>query len=115
MKEKNNLKYNSEALDLIIREHRANSDMSTEILIRLIGDRISENLKYDLRGIKKSSNETDKNTQILIELLNGFFVKQGYTTLPTTEDLKCRAIGTTTEFVERRIASQRVKKLDREF
>ena len=29
VKEKNNLKYNSEALDLIIREHRQNSDITT--------------------------------------------------------------------------------------
>ena len=29
VKEKNNLKYSSEALDLIIREHRQNSDITT--------------------------------------------------------------------------------------
>ena len=33
VKEKNNLKYSSEALDLIIREHRQNSDITTEAMI----------------------------------------------------------------------------------
>ena len=33
LKEKRDLKYNSEALDLIIREHRTNSDITTEVMI----------------------------------------------------------------------------------
>ena len=33
VKEKNNLKYSSEALDLIIREHRQNSDITTEATV----------------------------------------------------------------------------------
>ena len=36
VKEKNNLKYSSEALDLIIREHRQNSDITTEAMIKII-------------------------------------------------------------------------------
>ncbi|EOH6529611.1 hypothetical protein ACMCOU_001834, partial [Campylobacter coli] len=71
LKEKRDLKYNSEALDLIIREHRTNSDMTTEVMIKLIGEKLAEQLKAELLGIKKASNETDKNTQIIIELLNG--------------------------------------------
>ena len=36
VKEKNHLKYNSEALELIIREHRNNSDITTEVMINLL-------------------------------------------------------------------------------
>lgn len=115
VKEKNHLKYNSEALELIIREHQNNSDITTEVMIKLIGEKLAEQLKYELLGIKKASNEADKNTQIIIELFNGFFVKQGYTILPTTEDIKCKTIDNATEFVQKRIASQRIKKLDREY
>ena len=75
VKEKNNLKYNSEALDLIIREHRANSDITTDIMIKLIGEKIAEQLKYELLGIKRACNSSDKNTQILIEVMNGFLIK----------------------------------------
>ena len=115
VKEKNHLKYNSEALELIIREHRNNSDITTEVMINLIGEKLSEKLKAELLGIKKASNESDKNTQIIIELLNGLFVKSGYKILATTGDIKCKAIDNATEFVEKRIASQRVAKLDREY
>lgn len=115
VKEKNHLKYNSEALELIIREHRNNSDITTEVMINLIGEKLSEKLKGELLGIKKASNESDKNTQIIIELLNGLFVKNEYTILATTEDYKCEAIDKATEFVEKRIASKRVAKLDRTY
>lgn len=113
VKEKNHLKYNSEALELIIREHRNNSDITTEYMIKLIGEKVAEELKTSLIGIKKASNETDKNTQILIELFNGLFVKSGYSILSTTGEIKCEAIDKATEFVEKRIASKRVSKLDR--
>ncbi|MDU3546417.1 MAG: hypothetical protein E7F83_03235 [Clostridium sp.] len=115
VKEKNHLKYNSEALELIIREHRNNSDITTEFMINLIGEKLSEKLKAELLGIKKASNESDKNTQIIIELLNGLFVKSGYKLLATTGDIKCKAIDNATEFVEKRIASKRVAKLDRTY
>lgn len=115
VKEKNHLKYNSEALELIIREHRNNSNITTEVMINLIGEKLSEKLKAELLGIKKASNESDKNTQIIIELLNGLFVKSGYKLLATTGDIKCKAIDNATEFVEKRIASKRVVKLDRTY
>ena len=84
-------------------------------MINLIGEKLSEKLKAELLGIKKASNESDKNTQIIIELLNGLFVKSGYKILATTGDIKCKAIDNATEFVEKRIASKRVAKLDRTY
>ena len=84
-------------------------------MINLIGEKLSEKLKAELLGIKKASNESDKNTQIIIELLNGLFVKSGYKLLATTGDIKCKAIDNATEFVEKRIASKRVAKLDRTY
>ena len=115
LKEKRDLKYNSEALDLIIREHRTNSDITTEVMIKLIGERLADQLKAELLGIKKASNASDKNTQIIIELLNGLFVKNGYKNLATTDDIKCETIDRTRKIVEERIAKKRVAKLDREY
>ena len=92
VKEKNNLKYNSEALDLIIREHRQNSDITTEAMIKLIAKEVSEQIKLDFKGIKKASNDTDRNTQILLEMINGFFVISEYGRLATTEDVIAPAL-----------------------
>ena len=92
VKEKNNLKYSSEALDLIIREHRQNSDITTEAMIKIIAKEVADQIKVDMKEIKNVSNDTDRNTQILIEMINGFFVISDYRRLATTEDIIAPAL-----------------------
>ena len=102
VKEKNNLKYSSEALDLIIREHRQNSDITTEAMIKIIAKEVSEQIKFDMKEIKNSSNNTDRNTQILLELINGFFVISEYGRLATTEDIIAPALPRAIDLVDKR-------------
>ena len=113
--EKNNLKYNSEALDLIIREHRQNSDITTEAMIKLIAKEVSEQIKLDFKGIKKASNDTDRNTQILLEMINGFFVISEYGRLATTEDVIAPALTRASELVDKRKEAKIVKGFDRKY
>ena len=126
VKEKNNLKYSSEALDLIIREHRQNSDITTEAMIKIIAKEVSEQIKFEMKEIKNSSNNTDRNTQILLELINGFFVISEYGRLATTEDIIAPALPKAIELVDKRrensmrfrlrnIKVKKLKDLDREY
>ena len=115
VKDKNNLKYNSEALDLIIREHRQNSDITTEAMIKLIAREVSEQIKLDFKGIKKASNDTDRNTQILLEMINGFFVISEYGRLATTEDVIAPALTRASELVDKRKEAKIVKGFDRKY
>ena len=115
VKEKNNLKYNSEALDLIIREHRQNSDITTEAMIKLIAKEVSEQIKLDFKGIKKASYDTDRNTQILLEMINGFFVISEYGRLATTEDVIAPALTRASELVDKRKEAKIVKGFDRKY
>ena len=115
VKDKNNLKYNSEALDLIIREHRQNSDITTEAMIKLIAKEVSEQIKLDFKGIKKASNDTDRNTQILLEMINGFFVISEYGRLATTEDVIAPALTRASELVDKRKEAKIVKGFDRKY
>ena len=115
VKEKNNIKYNSEALDLIIREHRQNSDITTEAMIKLIAKEVSEQIKLDFKGIKKASNDTDRNTQILLEMINGFFVISEYGRLATTDDVIAPALTRASELVDKRKEAKIVKGFDRKY
>lgn len=115
VKEKNNLKYNSEALDLIIREHRQKSDITTEAMIKIIANEVSDKIKLDIRGIKKSSNDIDINTQVLLEMINGFFVISKYGRLATTEDEVAPALTRATEIVKKRKEAKIIKGLDRKY
>ena len=115
VKEKNNLKYSSEALDLIIREHRQNSDITTEAMIKIIAKEVAEQIKFDMKEIKKSSNDTERNTQILLELINGFFVISEYGRLATTEDVIAPALTRASELVDKRKEAKIVKGFDRKY
>lgn len=115
VKEKNNLKYSSEALDLIIREHRQNSDITTEAMIKIIAKEVSEQIKFDMKEIKSSSNNTDRNTQILLELINGFFVISEYGRLETTEDIIAPALPRAIELVDTRRENKIVRGLDKKY
>ncbi|MDU4379771.1 MAG: hypothetical protein E7I57_10180 [Anaerococcus vaginalis] len=115
VKEKNNLKYSSEALDLIIREHRQNSDITTEAMIKIIAKEVADQIKGDMKEIKNVSNDTDRNTQILIEMINGFFVISDYRRLATTEDIIAPALTRASELVDKRKEAKIIKGLYKKY
>lgn len=115
VKEKNNLKYSSEALDLIIREHRQNSDITTEAMIKIIAKEVADQIKVDMKEIKNVSNDTDRNTQILIEMINGFFVISDYRRLATTEDIIAPALTRASELVDKRKEAKIIKGLYKKY
>ena len=115
VKEKNNFKYSSEALDLIIREHRQNSDITTEAMIKIIAKEVADQIKGDMKEIKNVSNDTDRNTQILIEMINGFFVISDYRRLATTEDIIAPALTRASELVDKRKEAKIIKGLYKKY
>ncbi|MDY6226518.1 MAG: hypothetical protein SPH93_02380 [Clostridium sp.] len=106
VKEKNNLKYSSEALELIIREHKVNSDITIEATVSLIAKEVAELIRPDIKGIKKSSNSSDRNSQVIIELLNGFCVINSYGRLATREDDFAPAVKKAEDFIDTKIEKE---------
>lgn len=70
LKEKRDLKYNSEALDLIIREHRQNSNITTDDMSKVITKEVSEKIKSDIEEIKK---EIDSNNKMFLKIIKELF------------------------------------------
>ena len=103
VKEKNDFKYSSEALDLIIREHRENEKMSIKMLREYLANEISEVLKDEFKMLMKVKKFTDKNIQVLIEMLNGMFIKEEYGKIITTNEEVCKALTIAENTVEERI------------
>ena len=81
-------------------------------MIKIIAKEVSEQIKFDMKEIKKSSNDTDRNTQILLELINGFFVISEYGRLATTEDIIAPALPKAIELVDKRRENKIVRGLD---
>ncbi|MDM0612430.1 hypothetical protein QTH09_15555 [Clostridium perfringens] len=103
VKEKNDFKYSSEALDLIIKEHRENEKMSIKMLREYLANEISEALKGEFKMLMKVNKFTDKNIQVLIEMLNGMFIKEEYGKIITTNEEVCKALTIAENTVEERI------------
>ncbi|ELC8466042.1 helix-turn-helix domain-containing protein [Clostridium perfringens] len=112
IKEKNDFKYSSEALDLIIREHRENEKMSIKMLREYLANEISEALKGEFKMLMKVNKFTDKNIQVLIEMLNGMFIKEEYGKIITTNEEVCKALTIAENTVEERI-NKNYKKANR--
>ena len=87
VKKENNLSSVSLALEMVVTEHEKRSRIKTEDTAKLMAKEIGKVLKDDVNKFKLSAKETDKNVQILIELLNGFLIKSGTGAIVTTTGL----------------------------
>ncbi len=100
------------ALKKIIQEHsQASVNDATSFLIKEIADGVCENLSKLLTRTRLGINNADKNSQIIIELLNGVYANNpNYVFIERKQEATIQA----EEVVKKRIEHFRVKKLDRE-
>lgn len=128
-KTENNLSSRNKALSSILKEHKAGSDitiksmyefMASKIAYELknelknIEDKISNevisNLKNQLNSLKFSSNSTNKDTKMLLELINGIYYKEEYGAIPASDIMPTTAYEMTKERVENKIAKEHYRK-----
>ena len=76
IKEERNLKYSSEALETIIREHKEDETLSIEERAKFLAKEIAAEISKELLSIRYSSREANKNSKITLELLNGIYIKK---------------------------------------
>ena len=73
-------------------------------------------LKNELTKIRLGANSADRNTQILIELMNGYFFANDLDleSIITTDKKKSDGVKMAKEVVEERISHARQKRIDHE-
>lgn len=108
MKKEGIEKFN-EGIEAIAREHK----LYSKIEFNSVQDMIKNIVENDFKKIKYSINSVDKNSQIIMELVNGFMIKQNIQDLLFTDEEISPVLNKATETVNKRIESQRVKKLER--
>lgn len=69
VQEKNDFKYLSEAVNLIIKDHEKNLNFTLEEKINIMAEIISEKTVGAMYKIAKGVNKNDRNLQIIIELM----------------------------------------------
>jgi len=114
--EENNIGFTGEAIAQICKEHKEakSNEWSLKYISEVVSNNLHQALKDELTRIRLGANSADKNTQILIEYMNGLFFHHGFDGLMTTELQELDSTKVAKEAVEKRIAHQRQKKVDAE-
>ncbi|PGW27175.1 hypothetical protein COD95_02610 [Bacillus thuringiensis] len=114
--EEHNIRYNGEAIVRICREHQAskNTEWSLNYISEIVSKNLHDVLKSELTKIRLGANSADRNTQILIELLNGYFFLEGVDSLITTDKQEMGSVKIAKKVVAERISNARQKRLDHE-
>ena len=105
----------SQAINRILTEHEKSSNLTTEYLIEQMTKQISENIKVNLRIMTHAINSTDKNSQIILELLNGEFIKNNIGNIFSIDENKSPALQKAEKVVIEKIQTKRISKLDKEY
>ncbi|MFB2350324.1 hypothetical protein [Priestia megaterium] len=112
--EENNIGFTGEAIAQICKEHKEarSNEWSLKYISEVVSNNLHQVLKEELTKIRLGANSADKNTQILIEYMNGLFFHHGFDGLMTTDLQELDSTKVAKEAVEKRIANQRQKRID---
>lgn len=118
----------SEAICCIISEHKVKSELPMQAMYEFIAKQVSkeleatlkdaitnkliDTLKPQLNSLKFATNATNKDTQIILELINGIYYKEDYGTIPTTDSLPSMSYKLSKQYVEDKIKKQHRMKSD---
>lgn len=114
--EEHGIRYTGEAMGRICKEHEAakNTEWSLNYVTEVVSKNLHVVLKSELTKIRLGANSADRNTQILIELLNGYFFLEGVDSLITTDKQEMGSVKIAKEVVAERISHARQKRIDHE-
>jgi lipopolysaccharide biosynthesis regulator YciM len=108
------LRFASEAIINICEKYKKvqEQEWSLKYISEVVSNSLHDVIKEELTRIRLGTNCADKNTQILIEYMNGLFFHHGFDGLMTTELQELDSTKVAKETVEKRIANQRQKRID---
>ncbi|HBF5866232.1 hypothetical protein [Clostridioides sp. ZZV14-6044] len=105
-KEKNSNR--SKIISDIIREYMNN--MNEYEIFDIIADKLLDRMKIYLYSTKKTTNIIDENVQILIELINGIYLKEEYVDVVSTDVISSKALDSSKKIVKERQILNKYKK-----
>lgn len=114
--EEHGIRYTGEAMGRICKEHEAakKTEWSLNYVTEVVSKNLHDVLKSELTKIRLGANSADRNTQVLIELLNGYFFLEGVDSLITTDKQEMESVKIAKEVVAERISHARQKRIDHE-
>lgn len=110
------LRFPGEAIMDICKKYREEKkkEWSLDYTTETVSENLNDALKSELKKIRLGTNSADKNTQILIEFMNGLYFHHGYRGIMTTDLQELEETKLAKKVVSERIVNQRQKRLDEE-
>ncbi|KAA0750854.1 hypothetical protein CN556_14325 [Bacillus wiedmannii] len=116
--DEHNITHPGDAISKICMEHQAskNTEWSLNYISEVVSKNLHDVLKNELTKIRLGANSADRNTQVLIELLNGYFFANDLDleSIITTDKIEVGGVKMAKEVVAERISNARQKRLDYE-
>lgn len=116
--DENNITHPGDAISKICMEHQASksSEWSLNYISEIVSKNLHDVLKSELTKIRLGANSADRNTQILIELMNGYFFANDLDleSIITTDKIEVGGVKIAKEVVAERISNARQKRIDHE-
>ncbi|HDR7594595.1 hypothetical protein [Bacillus mycoides] len=114
--EEHGIRYTGEAMGRICKEHEAakSTEWSLNYITEVVSNNLHDVLKSELTKIRLGANSADRNTQVLIELLNGYFFLESVDSIITTDKQEMGSVKIAKEVVAERISNARQKRIDHE-
>lgn len=116
--DENNITHPGDAISKICMEHQASksSEWSLNYISEIVSKNLHDVLKSELTKIRLGANSADRNTQVLIELMNGYFFANDLDleSIITTDKIEVGGVKIAKEVVAERISHARQKRIDHE-
>lgn len=114
IQKENNISSFSKTIEFIVRGYNKNSGRSLQDIYKFIANEIaneiSNNLASEIKSLKYATNKTNIDTKILVELMNGIYLKEDYGNIPSTNTMPHKAYTMTKERIETEIAKKHYRK-----
>ncbi|ASK61602.1 hypothetical protein CFK37_05185 [Virgibacillus phasianinus] len=105
------------AIALMVDAYFESREEEYVLFKQTISDLLDEKLdfiKEKMNRIQVASNVIDRDTKIILEFMNHYYLVNKFKNLITTEEFKTKGMEQAEELVQKRIHKQRQKKLDYE-
>lgn len=114
--EEHQISFVGDAISRICIEHKKQKETKFSIayVTEIVSNQMKEVFEKELNRVRLASNSSDKNTQVILELLNGIFFLEGYNNIISTNDQEAEGLKTARQVVQDRISHSRQKKIDYE-
>lgn len=114
IKEEQNFKFNGDAITYLVNEHKRlkKNQWSLNYVAEVVSQNLYQTLKEELTRIRLGTNNTDRNTQIMIELLNGIMINDSVDDILTTDQMEAKGLVTAKTTVQERIENKRQKRVE---